>query len=207
MNWKKFNVSARNFPIIVMATPSIIEVPLLITLLPIVDRACFRKIFLYIFGTFVFASSSLIFFYCRTFNNYSFMSLLCIILSISLTLYNATIDAYLPLLATSDINVARALTLAPPLPIKKKQRKKKKRKKKKKKDDNDNDKEKPDSAGISKASDDHPFDNSNDDISRKPVPLQQLYTRQQDRLSSRSMYRGVQFAFYSSIFFILWIWW
>ena len=51
MHWdSKINVSARNFPFIVMATSSLIEIPLLITLLPIVDRSCFRKLLLYVFG-------------------------------------------------------------------------------------------------------------------------------------------------------------
>ena len=38
VGWKKFNVSTRSFPFLVTASSSIVEIPLLLTLMPIVDR-------------------------------------------------------------------------------------------------------------------------------------------------------------------------
>lgn len=221
MNWDKstkLTVSTRNFPFLVMATSSLIEIPLLVTLLPIVDGACFRKVLLYVFGFCVVGSSGLMFFLCRESTDYSLMAWLCVALGTSLTLHNAISDVYLPLLTTSNIDVARALALAPAKPIKDKKKKKKKKKTKKKKKEKNTKKsiDKPPSESgsqPSKSSSTRDSKTSEDiwnkaiDISRKPVPLQHRYTRIQDQLAGRSAYYATLHAFGCSIILLLWIWW
>ena len=172
---------------------------------------------------------------CRASDEYSLMALLCLAIGASLTLHSAVADAYLPLLATSNVSLARALLFAPPKKKKKKKRKKKKKKKKKK----DNDKNKSNSkirgtefispgAGSQEekelsnkkgsgkrasSADSVPSNQSSGDleeeskISRKPIPLQHAFTRVQDRLSGRSMCRSMQSAFVASVFVAGWIWW
>ena len=162
------------------------------------------------------------FFLCRESTDYSLMAWLCVALGTSLTLHNAISDVYLPLLTTSNIDVARALALAPPKPIKDKKRKRKKSKKSKKSKKKGKDKntkksiDKPPSdsgSQPSKSSSTRDSKTSGDvseeaiNISRKPVPLQHRYTRIQDQLAGRSAYYATLHAFGCSIVLLLWIWW
>ena len=59
------------------------------------------------------------------------MAMFCVVIGTSMTLFTAVSDTYVPLLATSEIQLGRELTLIPKKPKKKKKKKKKKRKKRK----------------------------------------------------------------------------
>ena len=116
-----------------------------------------------------------------------------------MTLFTAVSDTYVPLLATSEIQLGRELTLIPKKPKKKKKKKKKKKNKidqaKEKKafyKDKDNKPGSSHSKSSSTRSEESVFAQKDVDISRRPVGLQQVFVRNQDRIFGRSNLRSLQ---------------
>ena len=205
LGWPRMTVAARSFAMLAMASGFLFQIVMLLTLMPIVDRICYRKLVLVVSGMASLGAVGTLFFTCRAPKDYTLGALLCVPIAVASSLHSATLDAHLPLLASSDIRVARALLLKPPTEDKKRKKTKKKKKKKKGEDKNNNTK-----ASTGEANVPTPYavvSLTDGSIARKPLALLHRYMRVQDSLAALSHYRGSQMALFVGLCVMVFVWW
>ena len=194
LGWPRMNVSSRSFGMIVLASGFLFQILALLTMMPMVDRLCYRKLILIVSGLASITGVGALLFTCRGPDDYKLAALICVSIAVASSVHSATIDSYLPLLASSDIRLARALELAP---AKKRKKVKEKKKKRKSKSDHDSKKE----------SESKNTTRNSDTIARKPLALLRRFMRIQDRLASLSRYRSSQTSILFGLLMATFVWW
>ncbi len=215
-------VSARSFPLLLPAAVFLPAALVLLTIMPMTDRLCVRKTVLLASGASCVLITLAIAFAAAGPADLPFTGLLTLALGIATACFGATLDAYLPLIASSDVELARSLALAPPKKRKKKKKSKrqirkaearKKARRKRKEEEAQERAERRargeiiDSPPPSERSKTSSQQRQGQDIVRKPDKLLGVFRRAQDRLAGRSVLRGQQFALLWGLCTAAWVAW